>query len=125
MHQNMAKMSPKIGDIRRQFTLDKYQEFLRPALHNGVEKPDAVMYAVRGMLTKGVKIMGKTNADIEDWDVENEEFWEREGKRIASRNLWISIPSLLTGFAVWLMWGMITTQMKNLGFPFSCLPSLR
>ncbi|KPQ03188.1 antiporter [Marinobacter sp. HL-58] len=63
--------------------------------------------------------MAKTNADIEHWDVENEEFWEKEGKRIASRNLWISIPSLLMGFAVWLMWGMITTQMKNLGFPFS------
>lgn len=61
----------------------------------------------------------RTNADIEHWDVESEAFWEREGKRIASRNLWISIPSLLMGFAIWLMWGMITTQMKNLGFPFS------
>ncbi|QTF92952.1 MFS transporter [Halomonas sp. BM-2019] len=59
------------------------------------------------------------NADIEHWDVENEEFWEREGKRVANRNLWISIPSLLMGFAVWMMWGMITTQMQNLGFPFS------
>jgi len=62
---------------------------------------------------------GKTNGDIEHWDVEDATFWEQEGKRIASRNLWISIPSLLVGFAVWLMWGMITTQMKNLGFPFS------
>ncbi len=62
---------------------------------------------------------GKTNADIEHWDVENETFWEQTGKHVASRNLWISIPSLLVGFAVWLMWGMITTQMKNLGFPFS------
>lgn len=59
------------------------------------------------------------NADIEQWDVEDEQFWEREGKKIASRNLWISIPSLLIGFAVWMMWGMITTQMQNLGFPFS------
>ena len=63
--------------------------------------------------------VGKTNGDIEHWDVEDEAFWEQTGKRIASRNLWISIPSLLVGFAVWLMWGMITTQMKNLGFPFS------
>ncbi len=60
--------------------------------------------------------MAKTNADIEHWDVESEEFWEREGKKVASRNLWISIPSLLMGFAIWLMWGMITTQMKNLAF---------
>lgn len=62
---------------------------------------------------------GKTNGDIEHWDVENDEFWERSGKKIANRNLWISIPSLLMGFAVWMMWGMITTQMQSLGFPFS------
>ncbi|QTP53413.1 antiporter [Billgrantia sulfidoxydans] len=59
------------------------------------------------------------NADIEHWDVEDEQFWQQTGKRIASRNLWISIPSLLMGFAVWMMWGMITTQMQNLGFPFA------
>ncbi|MDR5906243.1 antiporter [Franzmannia qiaohouensis] len=63
--------------------------------------------------------MTSKNADIEHWDVENQEFWEREGKRVANRNLWISIPSLLMGFAVWMMWGMITTQMQNLGFPFT------
>ncbi|MFT4818346.1 MAG: NNP family nitrate/nitrite transporter-like MFS transporter [Marinobacter psychrophilus] len=63
--------------------------------------------------------MGKLNGDIEHWDVENETFWEQTGKSVASRNLWISIPSLIMGFAVWLMWGMITTQMKNLGFPFT------
>ncbi len=66
-----------------------------------------------------IGVKQRTNADIEHWDVENEQFWEQQGKRIATRNLWISIPSLLVGFAVWLMWGMITTQMKNLGFPFS------
>ncbi|MGR2740962.1 antiporter [Billgrantia sp. Q4P2] len=59
------------------------------------------------------------NADIEHWDVEDDQFWQQTGKRIASRNLWISIPSLLMGFAVWMMWGMITTQMQNLGFPFA------
>ena len=57
-------------------------------------------------------------ADIEKWDVEDPEFWESEGKKIANRNLWISIPSLLCGFAVWLYWGIITVQMLNLGFPF-------
>ncbi|MCP3913687.1 MAG: NarK/NasA family nitrate transporter [Actinomycetia bacterium] len=57
-------------------------------------------------------------ADILEWDVEDEEFWESEGKKIANRNLWISIPSLLCGFAVWLYWSIITVQMLNLGFPF-------
>ncbi len=58
-------------------------------------------------------------ADIYEWDVENEAFWETTGKKVATRNLWISIPSLLVGFAVWLYWSIITVQMLNLGFPFS------
>ena len=58
-------------------------------------------------------------ANINEWDVENDSFWETTGKHVASRNLWISIPSLLCGFAVWLYWGIITVQMLNLGFPFS------
>src|SRR5690606_35318797 len=56
--------------------------------------------------------------NIRKWDVEVAEFWQSTGRRIATRNLWISIPSLLLGFAVWLMWGIITVQMLNLGFPF-------
>jgi len=58
-------------------------------------------------------------SDINKWDVEDDQFWESEGKRVANRNLWISIPSLLCGFAVWLYWGIITVQMLNLGFPFA------
>ena len=58
-------------------------------------------------------------SDIQKWDVEDPKFWDSEGKKIANRNLWISIPSLLCGFAVWLYWGIITIQMLNLGFPFA------
>lgn len=58
-------------------------------------------------------------ADIYKWDIEDDEFWESTGKKTASRNLWISIPSLLVGFAVWLYWSVITVQMLNLGFPFT------
>src|SRR5665647_1546494 len=60
-----------------------------------------------------------SSVDIADWRPEDEQFWESTGKRIAYRNLWISVPSLLCGFAVWGMWGIITVQMLNLGFPFS------
>jgi NNP family nitrate/nitrite transporter-like MFS transporter len=59
-----------------------------------------------------------SSVDIADWRPEDEQFWESTGKHIASRNLWISIPNLLCGFAVWAMWGIITVQMLNLGFPF-------
>jgi len=56
--------------------------------------------------------------NLDQWNVEDESFWESTGKKIANRNLWISIPSLLCGFAVWLYWGIITVQMLNLGYPF-------
>ena len=57
--------------------------------------------------------------DIADWRPEDNAFWESTGKKIAYRNLWISVPALLCGFAVWGMWGIITVQMLNLGFPFT------
>jgi len=60
-----------------------------------------------------------SGADIQDWRPEDEQFWESTGRRIAYRNLWISIPALLCGFAVWGMWGIIAVQMLNLGFPFT------
>ena len=61
----------------------------------------------------------QSGADIGDWRPEDETFWESTGKRIAYRNLWISVPALLCGFAIWGMWGIITVQMLNLGFPFT------
>ena len=60
-----------------------------------------------------------SSADIADWRPEDERFWESTGKQIAYRNLWISVPALLCGFAIWGMWGIITVQMLNLGFPFT------
>ncbi len=56
--------------------------------------------------------------DLRNWNVEDDSYWQSTGKAIATRNLWISIPSLLCGFAVWLYWGIITVQMINLGFGF-------
>ena len=58
-------------------------------------------------------------AEIADWRPEDDAFWASTGKKIAYRNLWISVPALLCGFAVWGMWGIITVQMLNLGFPFT------
>lgn len=57
--------------------------------------------------------------DIADWRPEDDTFWNATGKKVAYRNLWISVPALLCGFAVWGMWGIITVQMLNLGFPFT------
>ncbi len=71
------------------------------------------------MNTSTAAAKAHSSADITDWRPEDSAFWETTGKRIANRNLWISIPNLLIAFAVWLMWGIITVQMLNLGFPFT------
>jgi NNP family nitrate/nitrite transporter-like MFS transporter len=57
--------------------------------------------------------------DIADWRPEDEAFWQTTGRKVAYRNLALSVPALLCGFAVWGMWGIITVQMMNLGFPFT------
>ena len=62
---------------------------------------------------------GSSRAEIVDWQPEDTKFWESTGKKIAYRNLMLSVPALLCAFAVWGMWGIITVQMLNLGFPFS------
>ncbi len=61
----------------------------------------------------------KNPHDLYGWNPDDEAQWENTGQKIATRNLWISIPALLCGFAVWLYWGIITVQMLNLGFPFA------
>ncbi len=50
------------------------------------------------------------------WEVEDDAFWESEGRSVAYRNLWVSIPNLLCGFAVWMYWGMVVKTMQQLHF---------
>jgi len=58
-------------------------------------------------------------SDLRKWQPEDENFWHQSGRSIANRNLWISIPSLLCGFGVWMLWSVVTVQMLNVGYPFS------
>ncbi|MEO9825927.1 MAG: NarK family nitrate/nitrite MFS transporter [Paracoccaceae bacterium] len=56
---------------------------------------------------------------ITDWRPEDPQFWESEGKRIATRNLWISIPNLLLAFSVWMVWSIVVAKMPLIGFDFT------
>ena len=53
------------------------------------------------------------------WNVEDAAFWEREGRAVASRNLWISIPALVLAFAVWMVWSAVVVNLPNVGFKLS------
>ncbi|MEJ5113303.1 NarK family nitrate/nitrite MFS transporter [Erwinia billingiae] len=56
---------------------------------------------------------------IQDWQPENAEFWQQYGKRIASRNLWISVFCLLLAFCVWMLFSAITVNLNKVGFNFT------
>jgi NNP family nitrate/nitrite transporter-like MFS transporter len=58
-------------------------------------------------------------AVLTEWDPEEAGFWERTGRRIATRNLWISIPALLLAFAVWMVWSVVVLNLPAIGFKFT------
>ena len=62
---------------------------------------------------------GKMGPLLTDWRPEEPEFWETEGRRIARRNLWISIPCLLLAFSVWLVWSVVVAKLPSIGFNYA------
>ena len=55
---------------------------------------------------------------LNDWHPEDPDFWASTGKRIAARNLWISVPNLLLAFSVWMVWSMVVAKLGLIGFKF-------
>lgn len=56
---------------------------------------------------------------LDRWEPEEKNFWQSEGKSIANRNLWISIPALLLAFAIWMVWSVVVVNLPNIGFKYS------
>lgn len=56
---------------------------------------------------------------LEDWRPEDPTFWEQQGKAIANRNLWLSMPALLLAFSVWLVWSVVVVELPGVGFQFT------
>ena len=48
---------------------------------------------------------------LQEWKPEDQTFWESKGRRIARRNLWISIPALLLAFSVWMVWSVVVARL--------------
>lgn len=63
---------------------------------------------------------GKASAGvITDWRPEDEKFWTESGHRVASRNLWISVPCLLLAFCVWMLFSAVAVNLPKVGFNFT------
>ena len=58
-------------------------------------------------------------AVIKDWQPENSEFWQQQGKRIATRNLYISVFCLLLAFCVWMLFSAVAVNLNKVGFSFT------
>lgn len=58
---------------------------------------------------------------ITAWHPDDRIFWEREGGRIALRNLALSVPALVLAFAVWTLWSVAVVYLPRAGFRFSSL----
>ncbi|GGI47290.1 NNP family nitrate/nitrite transporter-like MFS transporter [Agromyces flavus] len=56
---------------------------------------------------------------IHGWDAENTTQWEREGRRIARRNLNWSIFAEFLGFVVWQLWSIVAVALPAAGFQLS------
>ena len=59
-----------------------------------------------------------------DWRPDDEAFWATTGRRIANRNLWLSMPALLLAFAVWVVWSVIVVELPHIGFKFTHQPAV-
>jgi len=56
---------------------------------------------------------------IHDWNPEDRGFWDRCGRAVAMRNLWLSVPALTLAFAVWMIWSVVVVHLPAAGFHFS------
>src|SRR3954464_8244575 len=56
---------------------------------------------------------------IDRWDPEDEAFWESTGRRVARRNLAVSIFGEHLGFSVWVLWTIVVLNLGNIGITLS------
>ncbi len=56
---------------------------------------------------------------IAHWNPEDPGFWERSGRPVATRNLWLSVLALTLAFAVWMVWSVVVVNLPAAGFRYS------
>src|SRR3954464_13964625 len=56
---------------------------------------------------------------IDDWTPEDPAFWEQKGRRIARKNLLISVFAEHIGFSVWVLWTIVVINLGNVGITLS------
>ena len=52
---------------------------------------------------------------IDHWEPEDERFWQAIGRRVARKNLALSIFAEHLGFSIWILWTIIVINLANVG----------
>lgn len=89
------------------------REAAGPVLYDLPEFPELIY------VHEAVRHREKTGSVLEDWNPDDPLFWETHGRRIANRNLWISIPALLLAFSVWMVWSVVVAKLPAVGFSYT------
>lgn len=89
------------------------REAAAPALEHLPALPE--MQPIHGAAQEGALRGGA----IADWRPEDPAFWEQQGRAVARRNLWVSIPCLLLAFAIWMVWSVVVAKLPAVGFRFT------
>jgi len=58
-------------------------------------------------------------AIVHHWNPEDRRFWATTGHTVATRNLWLSVASLVLSFAVWMLWSVVVVHLPAAGFRYS------
>jgi NNP family nitrate/nitrite transporter-like MFS transporter len=56
---------------------------------------------------------------IERWEPDDEAFWEGTGRKIAKKNLILSIFAEHIGFSIWVLWTIVVLNLANIGITMS------
>ena len=56
---------------------------------------------------------------LQKWEPEDNNFWEKEGKRTAWRTLTVTTIALIFSFATWFMMSAIVVKLPGIGFKFT------
>ncbi len=99
------------GAIRRMETSAARQQISADTL------PD--LPEMQGLGEAGITLPARRNQPLADWRPEDPVFWQRGGRAIARRNLWIATYCLLLSFAVWMVWSVVVAKLPGLGFRFT------
>ncbi|MFB6392462.1 MFS transporter [Polymorphospora lycopeni] len=61
----------------------------------------------------------RTGRWIDHWEPEDPAFWASTGRRVARRNLVLSIFAEHLGFSVWVIWSIVAVNLNSVGFAFT------